>query len=195
MKIITVNNNDFRFELVKNKPMVSSMQIAETFNKRHDNLIRTIEKDEAFDEFLRNLKIEVSEYKANNNNKSYKYYLLDRDAFSYFVMGFTGAKAKKWKLDYIKAFNEMEKRLQQPQLTPTTFSLQAISEMAQTLLTTQTEIQEVKQDITYLKNTSTLDYAQQRAIQKAVAQKVHQLKAKHQEALNIIEQITIKEAI
>lgn len=36
-------------------------------------------------------------------------YLMNRDGFSLLVMGFTGKKALEWKLQYIKAFNQMEK--------------------------------------------------------------------------------------
>ena len=32
-------------------------------------------------------------------------------AFSLLAMGFTGEKALRWRLDYIKAFNTMEKEL------------------------------------------------------------------------------------
>ena len=35
-------------------------------------------------------------------------YYLDRDFTTFIIMGFTGAKADKWKLDYINAFNKME---------------------------------------------------------------------------------------
>ena len=35
-------------------------------------------------------------------------YLMNRDGFSLLVMGFTGKKALEWKLQYIKAFNQME---------------------------------------------------------------------------------------
>ena len=38
-------------------------------------------------------------------------YEMDRDGFSLLAMGFTGEKALRWKLDYIKAFNAMEKEL------------------------------------------------------------------------------------
>ncbi len=34
---------------------------------------------------------------------------MNRDGFSLLVMGFTGKDALEWKLEYIKAFNEMEK--------------------------------------------------------------------------------------
>ncbi len=35
-------------------------------------------------------------------------YLMNRDGFSLLVMGFTGKNALEWKLQYIKAFNQME---------------------------------------------------------------------------------------
>lgn len=38
-------------------------------------------------------------------------YEMDRDGFSLLAMGFTGEKALRWKLDYIKAFNTMGKEL------------------------------------------------------------------------------------
>lgn len=40
---------------------------------------------------------------------------MNRDGFSLLVMGFTGSEAMKWKLDYIKAFNAMEKLIQEQQ--------------------------------------------------------------------------------
>lgn len=40
--------------------------------------------------------------------ESISHYDMDRDGFSLLAMGFTGAKALKWKLAYIKAFGAME---------------------------------------------------------------------------------------
>ena len=34
---------------------------------------------------------------------------MNRDGFTFLVMGFTGNKANEWKWQYIKAFNQMEK--------------------------------------------------------------------------------------
>lgn len=97
----------------------STIGIAEKFGKRHADVLRIIEKDSAFNEFVTERKIAFSDYVGKNGSN--KQYLLDRDAFSYYVMGFTGKKAKRWKLDYIKAFNAMERKiLKQPsaELTP-----------------------------------------------------------------------------
>mgnify|MGYP002308687869 CR=1 FL=1 len=42
-------------------------------------------------------------------------YLMNRDGFSLLVMGFTGKEALDWKVKYIEAFNEMEKKLNDPE--------------------------------------------------------------------------------
>src|SRR5699024_9530527 len=44
-----------------------------------------------------------------------KIYLMNRDGFTLLAMGFTGSKAMEFKLKYIEAFNQMEKKQQQPQ--------------------------------------------------------------------------------
>ena len=101
---------------------VSSLQVAESFEKRHDNIIRDIEGLLNFEE------TEVSEkmadlfnekiYQHPQNKQLYKYYEMTRDGFSLLVMGFTGKKALNWKLKYIEAFNAMEQAIrgQQKQL-------------------------------------------------------------------------------
>lgn len=42
-------------------------------------------------------------------------YIMNRDGFTLLTMGFTGKKAFKFKLDYIAAFNEMERKLKEQQ--------------------------------------------------------------------------------
>ncbi|WP_346962391.1 Rha family transcriptional regulator [Clostridium sp.] len=92
---------------------VTSREIAEDFEKRHDHLVRDIENligSIPKIEDTPNYFIET-QYQNEQNKQWYKEYLLTRDGFSLLVMGFTGAKALGWKLKYIRAFNEMEKEL------------------------------------------------------------------------------------
>lgn len=111
--VVITRNNDG--ELV-----VTSRQVAEDFEKRHDQVLRDIEvyKNRISTPQFCGLFIE-SEYRASNG-KMNKEYLLTRDGFSFLVMGFTGAKADEWKLKYIEAFNKMEQALREPikQLSP-----------------------------------------------------------------------------
>ncbi|BEK33210.1 Rha family transcriptional regulator [Campylobacter jejuni] len=95
-------------KIVDNKVFTDSLFIAEVFEKNHAHILRDI-KNMCDDEF-KTLNFKEANYKASNG-KTNPCYNLTRDAFSLLVMGFTGQKAYKWKILFIKAFNEMEKRL------------------------------------------------------------------------------------
>ncbi|MBO7014835.1 Rha family transcriptional regulator [Campylobacter jejuni] len=108
---VIINEIKINFEIVKNQVFINSLDLAKVFKKRHDNIIQTIENLPQ-DEF-KTLNFEISSSIRKNGlfEKDTKFYNLTRDAFSLLVMGFTGEKAYKWKIEFIKAFNEMEKRL------------------------------------------------------------------------------------
>lgn len=111
--------NDIILSMQNGEPAVSSRQIAESFEKRHDHVMRDIEdimkglpKNGDTHMFFK------TEYTHEQNGQSYPMYLMNRDGFTLLAMGFTGKAALEWKLKYIAAFNEMEKKLtEKPQLT------------------------------------------------------------------------------
>lgn len=49
-------------------------------------------------------------------------YEMNRDGFTFLVMGFTGEKADNFKLDFIDGFNKLENELRQQFKIPQTFS-------------------------------------------------------------------------
>lgn len=99
--------------------VVSSRDVADTFEKEHKEVIRLIEGQKDADGKTKHLglieQIEQggelpfekyfipSEYISNG--RSYREYLMTRDGFTLLVMGFSGEKAMKFKLAYIKQFN------------------------------------------------------------------------------------------
>lgn len=92
--------------LKNDEAVCSSLQVSEKFGKRHDNVMQSIRgllKNEETHEMFKK-----SSYIEEQNNQRYPMYLMNRDGFSLLVMGFTGKKALDWKLQYIKAFNQME---------------------------------------------------------------------------------------
>ena len=92
--------------------VVSSLDVAETFEKEHRHVledIRKIEGNISRAEF--SALFSLSSYKATNGKEN-PMYLMTRDGFTLLVMGYTGEKAMKFKLAYIKQFNAMEKMLQ-----------------------------------------------------------------------------------
>lgn len=96
----------------KDTARVNSLFVAKSFEKQHFHVLRDIEK-------LTESKSGLSEnfIKTNFTSDTYKdktgrklpCYGMTRDGFTMLVMGYTGAKAMRFKELYIKRFNEMER--------------------------------------------------------------------------------------
>lgn len=71
--------------------VVSSLDVAETFGKRHDNVLKDIRELDCSDEF-RLLNFEESTY-LNSQNKKQPMYYMTRDRFAILVMGYNGEKS------------------------------------------------------------------------------------------------------
>lgn len=93
------------------KAVTTSMSIAETFGKRHDNVVRDIETliAQTGSSKLRNQMFAAGTYK--NRGKQYPMYYMNHNGFSLLAFGFSGKDALKFKLDYIEEFNRMEQAL------------------------------------------------------------------------------------
>jgi Rha family phage regulatory protein len=90
---------------------VDSLFVADYFEKNHKEVLRDIRKitadDSGLSDEFRERNFTLSYYISKQNKKQPCYYLT-RDGFTMLVMGYTGAKAMKFKEMYIKRFNEME---------------------------------------------------------------------------------------
>lgn len=86
----------------------NSRDVAAFFGKEHRSVLNSIdnlvsqEADLGLHNFMQTPYVEPS------NGQTYRSFDMDRDGFMLLAMGFTGAKALKWKLAYIEAFNAME---------------------------------------------------------------------------------------
>ena len=86
---------------------VSSLMVAQMFDKRHDKVLRDIRELDCSKEF-RLSNFGESSY-LNDQGKKQPCYDMTRDGFVFLVMGYRGKKAAQFKELYIKRFNEMEK--------------------------------------------------------------------------------------
>ena len=100
--------------LKKDEPMTDSLRVADTFGKRHGDVIRAIEKiiNDSTQNWVECFK--QTTYK-DESGKSNKMYLMNEKAFSVLVMGFTGKKALEWKWKYADAFEKMRKHITEMQ--------------------------------------------------------------------------------
>lgn len=98
-------------QIINNQPVTSSLDVAEFFGKRHDNVIQAIERLDIPKDFNA-LNFKAVEYTDAKGEKR-PAYNMTRDGFVILVMGFTGKEAMQWKIRYIQAFNAMEASLKQ----------------------------------------------------------------------------------
>lgn len=104
--------------LQRRQALTTSLKVAEHFEKRHDHVVRDIENiieqmaSVSQNPNLGNAQMfQKTTYQAETGGRRYPMYLMNRDGFTLLAMGFTGAKALQFKLDYINAFNTMEQIL------------------------------------------------------------------------------------
>lgn len=131
--------------------LTTSLLVAEKFGKEHSKVIRTIESlvlGEA--NFGLANYFEKSSY-VDSQNKPRPMYIMNRDGFSLLVMGFTGKKALQFKLEFINAFNEMERYIKEnkPKMSQAEFLLQQAQmfvEMERRTSKIENEIAEMKKE-------------------------------------------------
>ncbi|MDU5143552.1 Rha family transcriptional regulator [Paenibacillus dendritiformis] len=95
----------------KGRAYCSSRQVAEEFGREHRNILRSIDEitqpTSGVSEDFTELNFERSKYR-DGSGKWNPEYLMTKDGFTILAMGFTGAKAMRFKEAYIRRFNQME---------------------------------------------------------------------------------------
>ena len=112
-------------ELVKveksgNNLVTTSRNLADVLGKRHDNIIRDLDKivNNGVSSNVSTLII-PSTYVNEQNKQEYRQYLLTKDGLILYLFNIQGYNEEK--LAYINKFNEMEKQLQNQFKVPQTF--------------------------------------------------------------------------
>ena len=98
--------------IMKDRQAVTdSLKVAESFDKKHKDVLKAWKNLAAQNCATKKMFVESTYV---NRGKEYPMIYMNRDGFTLLAMGFTGKKALDFKLKYIQAFNEMEKRIRQP---------------------------------------------------------------------------------
>lgn len=145
-EIIPINNSDGVLT-------VTSRQVAYDFEKRHSDIIVSIEKllkgcaEKFVDLFIK------TEYQEDQNQQWYKEYLITKKGFTLLVMGFNGDKALQWKLKYIDAFDNMEQYIKNQQAPKPVTMLDALSQTLQILQEQDAQIKQLQLTTQNIKDT------------------------------------------
>jgi len=141
--------------------VTTSRNIARDFDKGHREVLRAIDNIVSGGVVQNSASLfHETTYVHEQNKQEYRQYLMNRDGFTLLVMGFTGRKAMEFKMQYISAFNEMEKQIVKPK------SNLEILQMTISELTTHDE------RITQLEDTMRIDGVQEHRINKLGKQAV-----------------------
>lgn len=98
-----------RITVVDGQPTTTSRDIAATFGKRHDDVLRRIRALDCSPEFNARNFAAVDYVDAKGEVRLA--YRITRDGFTFLCMGFTGHRAASWKERYIDTFNKMAAKL------------------------------------------------------------------------------------
>ena len=148
--------------VIQNRQVVtSSLQVAETFEKEHRNVLRDI--DSLKEDVLNFEQMFYEGKEPDTYGRPRRVYYMNRDGFTLLAMGFTGEKAMRFKIKYIHAFNEMEKHIAQPN---------SMEVMLQAALKHERELTEIRNDVNYLKDSMRIDGKQEHALKEQGKAKV-----------------------
>ena len=100
---------DIVFRGTNDQAVTSSLLIAEKFGKEHKHVLDAIrELIKGCAENSADPMFEETTYINEQNKQAYPMFLMNRGGITLLAMGYTGKKAKQFKLEYNKAFNKME---------------------------------------------------------------------------------------
>ena len=102
---------EFQLYEKRDMPFCSSLQVAEEFGKRHDNVLADIKNLDCSRDFysLNFQEIRRTVDLGDGRTRKDPMFLLTKDGFMFLVMGYRGKKAAAIKEAIIKRFNDMER--------------------------------------------------------------------------------------
>ena len=105
---------DLVFRGQNDQVITTSLLVAETFEKEHRNVLKSIRKLMSATNVAVAQMFDETTY-VNEQGKEQPMFFMNRDGFTLLAMGFSGEKALEFKVKYINAFNKMETELKSQQ--------------------------------------------------------------------------------
>ncbi|KOY73942.1 Phage regulatory protein, Rha family [Apilactobacillus kunkeei] len=164
-------------EVKNNQAVTDSVQVAKKFGKENSKVVRDIEKllSEGSAKIGDTQMFLKSSYVHPQNKQTYKKYYMTKDGFTLLAFGFTGKKAKEFKLDYIQAFNKMESYIKKHNETqlPNSPEEKLLLTMEVTNRTVK-RVESIEKDVNELKNNVVIDSGSYAAIGRLVSRRVYE---------------------
>ena len=107
---------DLVYKTEKGTPVTDSLKVAQVFDKRHDNVLKSIRnicRPQNVGEQTEQSKWFYESSYIDANGVKRPMFIMNRDGFSLLAMGLTGVKAMQFKVGFIEQFNQMERIVQE----------------------------------------------------------------------------------
>lgn len=153
--------------------VTTSLTLAEVFEKKHQHVLRDIDALKDVSNFGQ-MFFESNEPDSYGRNR--RIYFMNRDGFTLIAMGYTGSKAMEFKLKYIEAFNQMEKKIKEETQFRLPTNLAEMSTMFYSVMKDQDKkIEEQNEKVNFLMNLSGLTSPRNKELTKARNKKIIQV--------------------
>ena len=154
--------------------VTTSLVLAEVFEKKHQHVMEAIRKLTVENSTVKKMFVEDSY--LNSRNQQQPMFYMNRDGFTLLAMGFTGSKAMEFKLKYIEAFNQMEKKIKEETQFRLPTNLAEMSTMFYSVMKDQDKkIEEQGEKVNFLMNLSGLTSPRNKELTKARNKKIIQV--------------------
>ena len=158
--------------VIENEQVVTtSLQVAEVFNKQHKHVLEAIDDLIGVVENSADLFYEDT-YIHPQNKQEYRQIIMNKKGWILIAMGFTGKKAAQFKLDYINAFDEMEKMLKdsQPKLPTDPMEILQLTFDAQKQTNERVEV--LEEDVKEIKENQLISTEDKNSLDRMIRRKV-----------------------
>ncbi|PGW31788.1 Rha family transcriptional regulator [Bacillus thuringiensis] len=154
--------------------VTDSLTIAEMFEKEHKHVVRDIEVQleklkEAGEQTWGESNFGQTQYQHPQNKQWYKKYLLTEDAFAIVVMAYVTSEAMKMKIEFLREFKRMKKHIEKRMQVPgdTFGQIELLATGTSNLNKRVSSLEQV------VEKQLTVDYGQQRVIEKTKAKRIY----------------------
>ncbi|PAD67300.1 hypothetical protein CHH83_19635 [Bacillus sp. 7586-K] len=172
-----------------NQVVTDSLTVAEVFDKEHKHVLRDIDiqmdkLQAAGEQEFSQSNFGLSTY-TNERGRSYPKINLTEDAFTLIAMSYVTPEAMKMKVKFLQEFKNMREHIEQNKVTPLSKDqalvtvLRTTADLVEDTQAIKVEQHEIRKLITQVDQKVdeqiTLDYGEQRRLQKGVATKVYEV--------------------
>ncbi|MEB9416627.1 Rha family transcriptional regulator [Bacillus cereus] len=154
--------------------VTDSLTIAEMFEKEHKHVVRDIEVQleklkEAGEQTWGESNFGQTHYQHPQNKQWYKKYLLTEDAFAIVVMAYVTSEAMKMKIEFLREFKRMKEHIEKRMQIPgdTFGQIELLAAGTSNLNKRVFSLEQV------VEKQLTVDYGQQRVIEKTKAKRIY----------------------